>query len=338
MGAVRACCAAVLATVLLAGCTGEARPAGDAEREPATSSSADPSGVPDAAAPTPSEPAEPSPTDPSRARAVRPDDLDARTAMAAVRHLAGTIGPRHATSPAYGRAVRWVAGELRDQGFDVRREPVAVPAGDSWGVPVTAGRSWNVVATPPGFDATRPHLVVGAHLDTVAVAPGAEDNASGVGVLLAAAEATAERRTRLPVVWIAFGAEEPRGPSDDDHHYGSRAHVAGLGPAERRALRGMVSVDRVGVGGVVPVGSAGESDPVQRELLAAAGRAGVPVVADPGSRSSDHWSYVRDGLPGARLGSTPYAAYHSAADLPGVVQVDQLRRTGRLLLAWLAPR
>ena len=39
-----------------------------------------------------------------------------------------------------------------------------------------------------------------------------------------------------------------------------------------------------------------------------------------------------------RLGSTSYAAYHSAADVPGVVQPDQLERVGRVMLAWLAPR
>ena len=86
------------------------------------------------------------------------------------------------------------------------------------------------------------------------------------------------------------------------------------------------------------MGSAGASDPVQRGLLAAARRAGVPTVADPEQRSSDHWSFVRDGLPGARLGSTPYAGYHSAGDVPAVVQPAQLTRVGRLLLEWLAPR
>jgi hypothetical protein len=108
-------------------------------------------------------------------------------------------------------------------------------------------------------------------------------------------------------------------------------------PAERRALRGMVSLDRVGVGATVPVGSAGASDPVQRALLAAGERAGVPTVADPMQRSSDHWSFVRAGLPGARLGSTPYAGYHSAEDVPSVVDPAQLERTGRIVLAWLAP-
>jgi len=60
----------------------------------------------------------------------------------------------------------------------------------------------------------------------------------------------------------------------------------------------------------------------------------VPVIGDD-NRSSDHWQFVQAGMPGVRLGSTPYAAYHSASDTPEVVQPAQLTRTGRLLLTWL---
>jgi Iap family predicted aminopeptidase len=269
---------------------------------------------------------------------VTAEDFDRAAAVAAVRHLAGDVGPREATSPAYARAAGWVARELRGLGYDVTRQQVDVPQGESWGVPVPAGTSDNVVAVPPGLDTARPHVVVGAHLDTVPQAPGAEDNASGVGVLLGVAAALASRRSRLPVVLVAFGAEEPRGPTDDDHHYGSRHYVARMDGAERRALRAMVSLDRVGVGDRMPVGSAGEGDPVQRSLLTSARRARVAAYADPGQRSSDHWSFVRAGLPGARLGSTPYVGYHSAGDVPGVVSPAQLDRAGRIVLAWLAPR
>jgi hypothetical protein len=54
------------------------------------------------------------------------------------------------------------------------------------------------------------------------------------------------------------------------------------------------------------------------------------------NRSSDHWSFVRAGLPGARLGSTPYAAYHSARDLPNVVNPAQLDRMGKVVVSWLS--
>lgn len=313
----------------ISGCTEPAEgptsgsPQQSAEPEPII----EPTSTPTAESSTPAEP-EP----------VSPDDLVPDTATSAVRHLAGRIGPREATSRAFHRAADWVATRFEDWGYDVERQGVRAPAGESWdGVPVPAGRSGNVVATPPGFDPTEPHLVVGAHLDTVPQAPGAEDNASGIGVMLAVAEAVAGRRTRLPVVFVAFGAEEPRG-APEDHHYGSRRYVALMPARERSAVRGMVSMDRVGVGTSVPIGSAGDSDPVQRALLAAARRLGVPAVPDPGQRSSDHWSFVRAGMPGARLGSTPYAAYHDASDVPSAVSPAQLRRVGRIVLAWLAPR
>jgi aminopeptidase YwaD len=291
---------------------------------------------PSLASPAPSTPAaDPSPVE--RVRSVRAADFRVRPAVDAVRHLAGTIGPRPATGAAYARAARWSGGVLERAGYDVRRQVVDVPAGTSWGVPVDAGRSVNLVATPAGIRPGEPHLVVGAHLDTVPQAPGAEDNASGVGVVLAVAEAVAPRRTRLPVVFVLFGAEEPRGETDADHHYGSRRYVRSLGPRRRAAVRGMVSLDRVGVGDVVPIGSAQVGpDPVADALGAAARRVGVPVVRGY-DRSSDHWQFVLAGLPAARIGSTPYAGYHSPQDTPDVVEPAQLERAGRLVLAWLAP-
>ena len=256
--------------------------------------------------------------------------------MTAVDHLATTIGPRHGTSAAYAEAVEWVDAQFTGHGWNVRRQRFPTPGGVAWGVPVPDGRSTNVIATLGELEPGEPWLAIGAHLDTVPQAPGGEDNASGIGVLLSVAEAMVGRRTRLPVVLIAFGSEEPRGPTDDDHHYGSRAYVASLTRAERRSLRGMVSLDRVGVGDVLPVGSPGDPDELSRSLLRSAERAGVPTVADPFQRSSDHWSFARVGLPGARLGSTPYAAYHSASDTAEVVERAQVRRAARTVVAWIS--
>jgi hypothetical protein len=319
-----------LAGVLLAGCT-EAEP--DPIRPVAPTSTSPPSSPLPTSASAPSTSSTPSAAPVPRAD---PDDVRVRTAVQAVRHLAGTVGPRAGTSPAYFRAASWVENQLSELGWTVERQRFPTPAGTSWGVPVPAGPSVNLVATRGDVRPGQPWLLVGAHLDTVPQAPGAEDNASGIGVLLATAEALAGHRTRLPVVLVAFGSEEPRGPTDADHHYGSTAYVAALDDEARRTLRGMVALDRVGVGPVVPVGSADQPDALTDELVAAARRAGVPTVLDPGQRSSDHWSFVQERLPGARLGSTPYAGYHSADDIPSVVDPSQLGRVARLVVAWLA--
>jgi peptidase M28-like protein len=292
---------------------------------------------PSSSAPTHQTPTHEAPTSPPPTRSTRdrPRPLRVSVALDTVDHLARGIGPRHSTSPAFARAARWLSGELRDAGYVVREQRFRVPGGDSWGVPVRAGGSVNVIATPPGFDPRGPHLVVGAHLDTVPLSPGAEDDGSGIGVLLMLARALSGTSsvTRLPVVLIGFGAEEPRGSTDADHHFGSRAYAARLSAAERRAVRGMLAMDRVGVGTVVPVCGAG-NDVARAEVLRAGRRAGVPMLPCE-NRSSDHWSFVEKGMPGVRIGGTSYAGYHSPADVPAVENPAQLQRTARLVMAWL---
>ncbi|MCA1481556.1 M28 family peptidase, partial [Bradyrhizobium sp. NBAIM08] len=98
-------------------------------------------------------------------------------------------------------------------------------------------------------------------------------------------------------------------------------------------------LDRVGVGDVMPVCSANEvPGPLRAELVAAAERVGAAVQPCTGNRASDHWSFVRNGLPGVRLGSTSYAGYHSPQDVPSVVNRAQLARAARITVAWLSSR
>src|SRR4051794_9251172 len=103
----------------------------------------------------------------------RAEAFDVDTVLGGIRALAA-IGPRDAAGPASDRAAAYVAGRLRAAGYRVTLQPFPVPAGVSWGVRVPAGTTLNVVADPPGLDPTMPHVVVGAHLDTVPQAPGAE--------------------------------------------------------------------------------------------------------------------------------------------------------------------
>lgn len=265
--------------------------------------------------------------------------FNSANALGVVRHLAGTIGPREATSAAFGQAADYVAGRLTRLGYQVSRVPVPVPAGNSWGIDVEAGTSANVIADPPDFDPARTHVIVGAHLDTVPQAPGAEDNASGIGVMLELARMAAREPLRLPVRFIAFGAEEPRGDGDDLHHFGSQQYVADLSRAQRRATRAMVSLDRVGVAtDRLPICTGGRGTTAVRDALAAAA-AGLRIPAETcDNRASDHWSFEKAELPSARLGSVPYAAYHSAADVPSVVDPAQLDRVGQVVWSWLKTR
>ena len=111
------------------------------------------------------------------------------------------------------------------------------------------------------------------------------------------------------------------------HHFGSRAYVEALEPAERIALLGGISLDRVGVGDLVPIGWAGIGPPDLRDALVSAAEArSVPHLVDEPRTTSDRLSFELEGFAGARIGSTPYDAYHSSGDVPTVVDQEQLGR------------
>lgn len=256
--------------------------------------------------------------------------FDLSRALIDIRVLA-SLGPREATSSAYRIAASRVGERFRTLGYTVGEQRVEVPAGVSWGVPVRAGTTVNLVARPARFDATRAHLIVAGHLDTVPQSPGANDNASGVAIVLELARLAAMRQLATQVVFVAFGAEEPRGPGDDGHHFGSRAYVRRMDASERNRLAGVVSIDRVGAGRRVLVCNGGLSPrTIVRELLAAAAQAGIQASSCR-NRTSDHWPFERAGFVTARLDGGRFPGYHSARDVAEAVNAVQVGRAGRML-------
>ncbi len=150
--------------------------------------------------------------------------------------LAVDIGARPAGSDAEAQAADYIAGQFEAWGYAVQRQSFEFGPG-------LALASQNVIArkpaTAPGPD-TRV-IVAGAHMDSVSAGTGADDNASGVAALLAAAQALAALETRHDIVFVAFGAEE-MGLS------GSRAFVDALSADQRAAILVMFNVDTVGIG------------------------------------------------------------------------------------------
>lgn len=336
---VRNAVATVLAgTVLIAACTttGNDEPPSDGDAGAETQTGPTATDPPPTAGPVGQGA---SPSEPVTATHQPPVQFDPERAMATVTHLAGEIGPREATSPAFHEAADWVADQFAELGYEVAQVDVPVPRGEpsyrpEWGTVVEPGTSANVIADPPGFDPDAPHVVIGAHLDTVGVAPGAEDNASGVAVVIELARLAAAEPPPVDVRFVAFGAEEPRGSGDQMHHFGSQQYVGELGSHD--SVTAMVSLDRVGVAASsVPVCTGGTgTTAIRNALIETAEGAGIEAHSCE-NRASDHWSFEKVDIPAARLGSVPYSEYHSSRDLPGVVDAAQLERAGSIVWQWL---
>ncbi len=116
------------------------------------------------------------------------------------RHVLALEGVRHpVAAPERHRAARdYVAHELAALGLDVQLAPFSFRR-----------RTYhNVVGVLSGSDPHRPRLVVGAHFDSTAHTPGADDNASGVAVLLECARLVATRTPRAGVEFVGLDLEE----------------------------------------------------------------------------------------------------------------------------------
>ena len=104
---------------------------------------------------------------------------------------------------------------------------------------------YNVFAEVRGTGTAREDglLVIGAHYDTVAGSPGADDNASGVAGLLELARLASERPLKRTVRFVAFSLEEP--PVFMSSRMGSHVHAKGLRD-EGTVLFGMISLEMLG--------------------------------------------------------------------------------------------
>ena len=81
-------------------------------------------------------------------------------------------------------------------------------------------------------------VILGAHFDSVEGTPGADDNASGVAVLLEAARILSGLRLRSPVLFCAFNLEELN--MIGSAHFAKKLKAAGA------KVRAMVSLEMVG--------------------------------------------------------------------------------------------
>jgi len=128
---------------------------------------------------------------------------DCLTAVSTARiegHLAELVGVRHPqTAPqALERAAQYLRDRLGALGY--RLEDQTFEDG---------GREFaNVLALKPGTRRPERRVLVLAHFDTVAGSPGADDNASGVAVLLEAAEVLSRLDLRQSVLFAGVNLEE----------------------------------------------------------------------------------------------------------------------------------
>lgn len=250
--------------------------------------------------------------------------------------LAGEIGPRSpASGDALERAARYLCEVLAGYGYKVETQPYR------WrGRPVE-----NLIVELPGNETPEETVLLGAHYDTVPWTPGADDNASGVAVLMELARLARTLKLERTVRFVAFTLEEP--PAFFTPHQGSRVYARAL-RERKEAVVAMVSLEMLGfyrdepgsqrfpffamryryptTGNFVAVVGNLRSRALVREV-AEAFRSGTTLPVEtlatsplvPGVALSDHSAFWRYGYRAVMVTDTAFFRnpfYHRAADRP----------------------
>ena len=234
-------------------------------------------------------------------------------------------GPRPAGSAAERRGHQRVAARLRAAGLRVGFERFAVPG---------HGSSRDVIGIR---DVPASCLVIAmAHTDSVPPAPGADDNASGVGTLVALAPALAKAAAPACDVWLVATGSEERPYTGQPDHLGAAALVRRLRRTHRLDdVRLAPSLDEVGRGTRFELRSpvAKPRAAVETRILDAAKRAKVDVtwLRDSATGNSDHRELALAGAPATKLGVPDEPVRHTAKDTPDRLQRGAFARVLRVV-------
>jgi hypothetical protein len=224
----------------------------------------------------------------------------------------------------------------------------------------------NVVATIAGTQTPARVFVVGAHHDASgsrmsgwstlwnsARIPGADDNATGVAIILELARLMCDPSFGYRPAWtirfIAFAAEESS-PADNTSHAGSRRQ-AQASKSTQEDVAGMVSVDMVGYNPGYHFQSVianPASEPLARKFMAANDSVDIALTlglkVDAASTYSDHDTYWAQGYQAVCLieyappwnNGPTYTAnpfYHTPGDSSQTVNFTLVRKVAQLTLA-----
>jgi hypothetical protein len=219
---------------------------------------------------------------------------------------------------------------------------------------VEGRRVANIEAERRGSRRPERVLVIGAHYDSVADSPGANDNASGVAVMLELARLNATSAPPVTVRFVAFVNEEPP--------YFMTAAMGSWRYAADAAARGdnivaMISLETIGYysdevgsqrypfpfGMVFPnrgnflamVSNARSVGALRTAAKAFRSATCLPLIASaapaaiPGVAWSDHWSFWKHGYRALMLTDTAlyrYPHYHSNSDTADRLDYERMAR------------
>jgi hypothetical protein len=180
-------------------------------------------------------------------------------------------------------------------------------------------------------------IIVSAHYDHLgeqgaSYFPGANDNASGIGVMLEVARILANRQQQ-PKCNILFAAWT----SEEEGLYGSRWFTE---KTPTKGISAVLNMDTVGNGDVraFQIWTQSQTNPLVGIIKDEGAKQGLnintEVLGNPSPHTSDHRSFAEIGIPAVTLLTPDWlAGNHTVQDTPAIVNPDKLDNAVKLVTA-----
>jgi hypothetical protein len=239
------------------------------------------------------------------------------------KRIEGTVGEQ--------KAKEYIVDTLHSFGYKVREQIFPLPNG------LSSSNLISETILSDVHDISFDVIILGAHYDTKFDSPGANDNGTGVGILLELARYLKEKNLSKKIRLIFFGAEEMIDKNEDHHHYGSRYYVKNLPENDLKNISAMISIDMVGYGTSFNVRTMGiGTSSLYKELLLIADKAKISLTYKKSGDWSDHEPFEKAGIPSAWLQWRSDPSTHSSKDTFDHIQWDKVETTIKLLTEYIS--
>lgn len=239
-----------------------------------------------------------------------------------------------------------------EQRLNARRSPFSFATGMTVSAGTEVKREMkttrNVVMILPGEDSTlkKQYIIMGAHFDhlgmggpgsgsrvpdTVGIHHGADDNASGVSMMLALAQefAYTPGSHKRSIICIAFSGEE-------EGLLGSKHYVEDPG-IDLSKVNAMINLDMVGrlkETNVLDVSGVGTADSLRNIVLANSDTSVIKLaLSDEGYGPSDHSSFYGKNIPVLFYTTGAHLDYHTPSDTYDKINYEGMVREASLIFS-----
>lgn len=240
-----------------------------------------------------------------------------------------TASPRMVGTQGEQKAAQYIFDTLKDYGYIVTKQTFEFADKKAISKEQISNMGTNIIATKQAPIQNPDILIISAHYDTVSGTVGANDNASGITVLLELAKALEYTKTDTEIRFIAFSGEE-------EGLLGSTYYVNHLQEQEKARMIGDIQMDVLGhyMSKNVQINTPNGAPTLIGNMINENAKSILgSKLLEKTESASDHMSFVRGGIPAVLVMQNNLGVEnHNVCDNVSIIDFSKIKPISEVLL------